>query len=303
MSFRAPLSFSDSCMNRQMARFPMSRYMGSKHAILPFLYEQLKDIQFTTVLDAFSGSGSVAYLLKCMGKSVTCNDFLNFSYHTANAAVANSHQQLCMDEVYDLLAPHASPKRFIEDTFQGLYFTDAENRLLDNLIANIQEMQNTAKQSIAYSAVVRACLRLRPRGIFTYTGVRYRDGRRDLTLTMEEQFIEGVKIFNDAVFDNGNRCSALNQDVFTLPNDQHYDLVYFDPPYVSLHSDNDYTRRYHFVEGLTRYWEGLQIQHETSTKKFRRIISPFDSKKSIYDAFDQLFKKYQKFYYCCFLFF
>ena len=293
MSFRVPLSFSDEAIYQQMVRYPTSRYMGSKHAILPFLYDNLKNIKFKTALDAFSGSGSVGYLLKCMGKSVTCNDFLNFAYHTANAAVANSQDQLCPDEVATLLRPHPNPPRFIEETFAGLYYTDAENRVLDSLITHAREMLNPAKQSIAYAAIARACLRLRPRGIYTYTGVRYMDGRRDLALSLEEHFREATQLFNQAVFDNKKPCAALNQDVFTIPDGQHFDLVYFDPPYVSPHSDNDYTRRYHFVEGLTRYWDGLEIQHETTTKKFRRIVSAFDSKRTIYDAFARLFEKYR----------
>lgn len=293
MSFRIPLSFSDETIYRQMARYPTSRYMGSKHAILPFIHDRLKNIRFTTALDAFSGSGSVGYLLKCMGKSVTCNDFLTFAYHTANAAIANSSERLCPDEVTALLSPHPNPPKFIEETFPGLYYTDAENRVLDNLIANTREMQNQAKQSISYAAITRACLRLRPRGIYTYTGARYLDGRRDLTLSMEEHFWEAVRLFNEAVFDNKQSCHTLNQDVFTISSEQQFDLVYFDPPYVSPHSDNDYTRRYHFVEGLTRYWDGLEIQHETTTKKFRRIASAFDSKKTIHNAFSRLFEKYQ----------
>lgn len=293
MSFRIPLSFSNKALSRQMARYPTSRYMGSKHAMLPFIHKTLKGLNFDTTLDAFSGSGSVGYLLKCMGKSVTCNDFLNFAYHTANAAIANSREVLCPCEVDELLKPHPSPQRFIENTFRGLYFTDEENRFLDNLVANICEVKNPQKQSIAFAAIVRACSRRRPRGIFTYTGVRYMDGRRDLTLSMEEHFRGAVTLFNEAVFDNGKPCQALNEDVFSLPEGQHFDLVYFDPPYVSPHSDNDYTRRYHFMEGLTRYWAGLEIQHHTSTKKFKRLKSAFDTKKTIHDAFSRLFERYR----------
>ena len=110
---------------------------------------------------------------------------------------------------------------------------------------------------------------------------------------MEEHFCGAVQLFNDAVFDNGQPCSSLNEDVFSLPIDQNFDLVYIDPPYVSAHSDNDYCRRYHFVEGLTRYWEGLEIQLDTTTRKFRRIPSSFDSKRTICGAFERLFDRYK----------
>jgi DNA adenine methylase len=97
---------------------------------------------------------------------------------------------------------------------------------------------------------------------------------------------------NKAVFDNGQFNRALNYDLFQIPVDLHFDLVYIDPPYVSPHSDNDYTRRYHFVEGLARYWQDLEILENTKTRKFRRLPSPFDSKKTIYEAFHKLFERF-----------
>lgn len=280
-------------IDTQLALFPSSRYMGSKHAILPFIYEVMKDLAFTSVLDAFSGSGAVSYLLKAMGKAVAANDTLHFCYHTANACIANNAETLDAEEVEQLLSPHPGPDDFIVRTFQGLYFTDQENRLLDNITAHIRAMPSPLKQSIAFAAIARACLRRRPRGLFTYTGSRYDDGRRDLQISLEQHFREAAACFNAAVFDNGQQNSAYNTDVFSLPQNLQFDLVYFDPPYVSPHSDNDYYRRYHFVEGLTRYWQGLEILEHTSTKKFRRIPSAFDTKQTIYTAFNTLFEKFR----------
>ena len=280
-------------VNAQLALFPSSRYMGSKHAILPFIYDVMKDLEFVTVLDACSGSGAVSYLLKSMGKAVTSNDFLRFCYHTAQACVANSSEHLSEDEVNALFSPHPAPQDFITRRFKGLYFTEAENRFLDNLSSHILEMTSPIKQSIALAAIVRACLRRRPRGIFTYTGVRYNDGRRDLQITLQEHFRSAVVMMNRAIFENGQSHLALNCDIFQIPESLHFDLVYLDPPYVSPHSDNDYTRRYHFVEGLSRYWQGLEILEATATKKFARIPSLFDSKKTIYEAFHRLFERYK----------
>jgi DNA adenine methylase len=279
-------------VNTQLARFPSSRYMGSKHAILPFIHDVMKDLEFTTVLDACSGSGAVSYLLKSMGKSVTSNDFLRFCYHTAQACVANNAELLSEEDVERLLSPHPNPQDFITRTFRGLYFTDEENEFLDNTVSHILAMTPPFKQSIAFAALIRACLRRRPRGVFTYTGMRYNDGRRDLQLSLEQHFRQAITLFNSAVFDNGCPNAALNCDIFQLPEDLQFDLVYIDPPYVSPHSDNDYTRRYHFVEGLSRYWQGLEVLEGTMTKKFRRIPSAFDSKKTVYEALRRLFEQF-----------
>lgn len=293
MVFTNRLVVSHEQINNQLTLFPSSRYMGSKHALLSFLNDVMGDLEFKTVLDAFSGSGAVSYLFKTMGKSVTSNDFLGFCFHTAQACVANSSERLSREEVEQLLVRCPECPDFISRTFRGLYFSDAENQLLDNLVTNILQMTSPFKRSIAFAALARACLRRRPRGIFTYTGLRYDDGRRDLQISLEQHFRDAVEIFNTAVFDNGQPHAAFNSDVFSLPADLHFDLVYFDPPYVSPHSDNDYSRRYHFVEGLVQYWHGLEILEYTTTKKFRRPPSRFDSKQTIYQAFCDLFERFK----------
>ena len=71
------------------------------------------------------------------------------------------------------------------------------------------------------------------------------------------------------------------------------DLVYIDPPYYSPLSDNEYVRRYHFVEGLARDWKGVEIQEHTKTKKFKSYPTPFSTRNGAADAFDKLFEKYK----------
>jgi DNA adenine methylase len=292
VALRAPLQTGTTELDARLSLFPSSRYMGSKHQVLPFLHRHLAPLPFQTATDAFSGSGAVSYMLKGMGKSVTANDFMHFSYQTARAIIDNCGTLLTREEVEELIRPNRRAGDFIQQTFEGLYFTDEENALLDTISHNIQKrLKNSYKKSIAYAALARACLRKRPRGLFTYTGVRYLDGRRDLQLTLADQFREAVNVLNNAVYDNGQENSAMNMDAFELPTG--VDLVYLDPPYVSSLSDNDYIRRYHFVEGLVRYWEGLKIQEHTSTKKFARYPSRFDSKTTVVDAFRGMFDRFQ----------
>lgn len=266
--------------------------MGSKQAIVPAIHRVLAGLEFETALDAFSGSGAVAYLLKAMGKTVICNDLLAIAYHTAAACVVNEELSLSAADVTRLLEPHPAAGRLIQETFQGLYFSDEENRLLDSALARLAELDEPARRSMAIAALTRACLRRQPRGIFTFTGRRYDDGRRDLRLSLAELIQEAADRLNQAVFVSGRPHRAYQGDVFALPDDLRPDLVYIDPPYVSPHSDNDYSRRYHFVEGLARGWQGLTIQTETRTRKFRRLVSRFDRSSTIYAAFADLFARF-----------
>lgn len=264
--------------------------MGSKQGILPTIWDAVKHLPFTTVLDAFSGSGCVSHMFKSKGKTVISNDFLKYSYHMVNALVANAHETLTESDRVMLLEPNTARKSFIQDTFHDLYFTDEDNLFLDNTVANIQRLTSPFKQSLALSALNRACIKRRPRGVFTYVGQRYDDGRRDLKLSLQEQFLAASRILNGAVFDNGQHNRALNQDVFSL--DVQADLVYLDPPYYTKLSDNDYLRRYHFVEGLSCYWQGVEILHHTKTKKLRKYWTPFDSRTEVYGAFERILQKF-----------
>ena len=50
--------------------FPATRYMGSKRALLPWIWASVAELRFDSVLDAFSGSGCVAHFFKRQGKRV-----------------------------------------------------------------------------------------------------------------------------------------------------------------------------------------------------------------------------------------
>lgn len=209
----------------------------------------------------------------------------------AKALVENSGTTLSKEEAEALLRPSAASDGFVANTFEGLYYTDADNERIDDIRANIRLMDDKYKRAIAMMALIRACTKKRPRGIFSYTGHRYDDGRRDLQISMEEQFLEAVDAINEAVFDNGMPNVSVQGDALALEA-EHADLVYIDPPYYSKISDNEYVRRYHFVEGLARDWKGVEIQEHTKTKKFKSYPTPFSTEAGAEDAFDRLFGRY-----------
>jgi len=278
-------------VTKRQENFPRTRFMGSKQKLLHFIYDNIKDLKGDKILDVFSGSGCVAYLFKSMDKEVHTNDFLKYCYMIAKATIENNNIYLDEKDIELLLKEDTEINGFIQDTFEGIYFNKKENQFIDRTYQNIQKLENQYKQALSLSALARACIKKRPRGIFTYTGMRYNDGRRDLKLSFQEQFLESIGLLNKSVFDNKRENRAFNLDVFEIPEDD-YDIVYIDPPYHTPLSDNDYSRRYHFVEGLMSYWSHVKIDNTTKTKKFKKFRTPFDSKRTVYDAFDRLFDKY-----------
>jgi len=276
----------------QALLYPSTRFMGSKNKLLTEIWAVASQFKFETCLDLFSGSGIVGYMFKSHGKEVFSNDYMSMSATFTKAMIENNTVTLTDSETLALLEIPKSLDNFVATTFKDLYFTDDDNYLIDVVRSNIKELKNPYKKAIAMSALIRACLKKRPRGIFTYIGNRYDDGRKDLTMTFRSQFIEAVQAVNSAVFDNKKENKSRHGDAMTIQN-KHADLVYIDPPYYSPLSDNEYVRRYHFVEGLSRDWQDVEIQQHTITKKFKSYPTPFSSRKGASEAFDLLFKKFK----------
>jgi adenine-specific DNA-methyltransferase len=275
---------------RRVADFPRLRYMGSKYRLIPHLAGVFAEVGGRTALDAFSGSGVVSYLLKTLGYEVTANDFLTFPAVIARATVVNQKVTLSAADIDEICGPAADDRDFIQCNFGGVYFTDADRAFLDSAWSHIDRMDGH-KQAVAIAALVLAAARKQPRGVFTFTGLRYDDGRRDLRLGMREHFRERAAEYNRVVFDSGRPCTALHGDVFAIEPGP-YDVVYLDPPYAPARDDNCYIKRYHFLEGLSVYWRGQPIMQETRTRKLAKRYTPFSYKRTVTDALRRAFGQF-----------
>ncbi len=268
--------------------FPRIRYMGSKYRLLPHLERVFAEVGGTTAVDAFCGSGVVSYLLKAQGYQVTSNDFLTFPTVIARASIANSSVRLEPELVDEICGPSADDRDFIQRRFGGLYFTAEDRQFLDSAWSHIDRLSGY-RRDLAISALVLSAARKQPRGVFTFTdSTLYADGRRDLRISLREHFRERVGDYNRVVFSNGLRSTVRCGDVFDIPETAP-DLVYLDPPYAPPRDDNDYIKRYHFLEGLSVYWRGVTIMENTKTKKLEKRFTPFAYKRTIEDALGRTF--------------
>src|SRR5690606_33488308 len=118
--------------------FPSTRYQGSKARIVDWIWGQISDLEFETCLDAFGGTGIVSHTLKRSNKQVTYNDLLRFNYYIGQALINNDETTLSEDEIKWILSRHndISYPSLISDNFQDIYFTDDENKWLDQTITN-----------------------------------------------------------------------------------------------------------------------------------------------------------------------
>src|ERR1700759_133750 len=114
-----------------VARYPRLRFMGSKERLAPPLAEVFATLPPGPAVDAFSGSGVVAYTLKATGRSVLANDQLAFTSPLARATVENGDTRLGEDDVAQLTAGNRDGRDFIATTFAGLYFGPDDHAFLD----------------------------------------------------------------------------------------------------------------------------------------------------------------------------
>jgi adenine-specific DNA methylase len=298
----AQLSFLEQ--ERTVRKPPSTRYQGSKAKLLSWIWDNIKDLDFRTCLDAFGGTGSVAYLLKSRGKKVTFNDYLQFNAIAAKGLIENSGTLLTESNVDFVLTRQSdfTYDNLIEATFHDIYFLDEENKWLDVVCQNIPRLANKYKQAIAYHALFQSCIVKRPYNLFHRKNLYMRTAevKRGFgnKATWDTPFVEHFQHFveeaNAAVFDSGVPCRAACRDAQVVPG--HFDLVYVDTPYLNRRGVGvNYFEFYHFLEGMADYnrWRD-RIDHRKRHRPLKALKSPWSDPKRIADAFAKLFERYRR---------
>jgi adenine-specific DNA methylase len=273
--------------------FPQTRYQGSKLKLLPWISDCLSshNLNYQTVLDAFSGTGSVSYLFKTLNKTVISNDIMPCNYYTSKAFIQNNDILLTQEDIRFLLQKHSiSYNHFIANTFQNIYYTDEENQWLDMVTQNIFNLDCEYKKSIAFWALFQSCIIKRPYNLFHRKNLHIRTANVQRSFgnktTWDKPFEHFFQKFileaNQAIFSNSYSHQAYCQDILHLSIPKP-DLVYIDSPYIPQKgSKTTYHDFYHFLNGLTNYYHWKQ-QIDYSSKNLK-LISPYsiwEDKKNI----------------------
>jgi adenine-specific DNA-methyltransferase len=257
--------------------FPITRYQGSKRKIIPWIYENIKDLQFQTALDGFGGSSTVSYLMKKMRKSVTYNDVMKFNHLIGKALIENQTIKFLPEDLLTLKQKndYITYAQTIQEIYHGIYYKKKENELLDLVASNVTQMNHYVgqeleyKKAIAYYALFQSCLIKRPYNLFHRKNLNLRTAKVKRNFgnktTWERPFETYLDKFiqeaNSLIFDSSIACRSTNQSIFDL-DETGYDLVYLDPPYLKKErssEESNYYSYYHFLEGLCHYneWESM----------------------------------------------
>ena len=291
-----------------ITQVPSTRYRGSKRNILPWIFDNIKEIKFETVLDGFGGTGSVSYLFKLMGKRVIFNDILQSNYQIGISIIENNRYILNKNDIKFLIRqnPFDYPE-FIQKNYRDIYYLNDENEWLDMIITNINMLSQKysgeilrKKKSLAYNALFQACLSKRPFNLFHRKNLYIRTADVPRTFynkkiwdeKFESLFIKFAQEISTKIFNNYQKNSAICEDIINIENT--YDLIYFDPPYLnsSKNDMDDYFGLYHFLEGIVDYenWGNrIDISRKNKPLKIKKLGW---SKKESEIKLDKIFKNF-----------
>jgi len=286
-----------------MQRFPRTRYQGSKRKLAAATLRCLGDLEYDTVLDAFGGTGAVAYAFKCAAKAVTYNDVLAFNHQIGTALIENSRTALDEETARSIgrrLEGVVYPS-LVEDTFEGVYFTPEENRWLDVAATNIARIECRYRRAIAWFALCQAAMAKRPYNLFHRRNLYMRtaDVKRGFgnkttwERSFDSHFLAAVAEANEAIVDLGRPCRAVCGDALDVKGT--FDLVYVDTPYVRKGGVGvDYRDFYHFLEGLLHYdrWADM-IDRGSRHLRLTREPNPWCVGARCGGQFRRLFGRYR----------
>ncbi|MBQ6236983.1 MAG: DNA adenine methylase [Bacteroidales bacterium] len=223
------------------------RYLGNKFKLLPFIRrivdEECNNV--TSVLDAFSGTGSVSFAF--LDKQLLVNDMMYCNYLAALCWF--SPQDVDIRRLEELLDYYNKVDTSREDnymyqTFRDTYFSADVCRRIGFIREDVERKYAASELNERERAAV-------------ITSLVYAMDRISNTYGHYDSYIQNATYNNDFELrlpkldyelNPGNRC--FNMDANLLANEVTCDLAYLDPPYNS----RNYCDAYHLLENVAR-WE------------------------------------------------
>ena len=159
-----------SILNKEIisAKFPQTRYQGSKLKLLDWIWDSISYLDFESVGDVFGGTGAVSYMFKINLKSVIFNDIQLFNYYTGLSLIENSFSFIEYSDLDNVFSKNTQADDKVRKLFKNIYFTDDENKFIDNYIANLRKYysDNKYKYSSLLWCLFQACIIKRPFNLF-----------------------------------------------------------------------------------------------------------------------------------------
>lgn len=225
-------------------KYPKVNYIGNKEKISSWIADNIPK-GTNSILDLFSGGGSVSYELKKRKYSVISNDSLFSSFAIAKGLIENDNIILD-DKALDNALTTPITQQDVEKVMwlaDNLYFPE-EIKELTKLLKYSKKL--TGYQKYIYIALLRrAMIRKLPYSRMNldwknikklrnedYSYKKYKRRRAYHNQSFSYHMNAELISYNEAVFSNGKKNFAKQEDAFKLLKKiNQVDVIYMDPPY------------------------------------------------------------------------
>ena len=235
-------------------------YIGSKYRILDFIIPEIWPAK--TLVDPFCGTCSVSYEAKKLGIHVVSGDNLLYPYMTAKAIVENNNHFLDDGDIQFLLSQKSTGRAF--DIYGGIYLTREVWDVIEAIRNGIEHITEE-KKALALMALCATTIYAHSSfGTFACK-TNFYDGRH-LVYTREQAigaFIKKCKQINSVVCE-GSGVAVYGDAIETIKNNR-ADVLYLDPPYVTMLSNTNYYKSYHLLENIIQNFK-LELNNNSRLK-------------------------------------
>lgn len=207
------------------------KYAGSKLKIIPYILETIKDLEINNVLDGFSGSTRVSQALAQVGYNVTSSDIASWSDVCGRCFLLHDKKTDYYQNILDELNSLEGYDGWFTENYGGdemmttkMPFQKKNTRKLDAIRDKIEEMElsDTDKAVILTSLILGLDAVDSTMGHFvSYLSKWSARSHNDLFLKLP-----------NLIKTEGNH-RVIQDDIFNVVENNHFDLAYFDPPYGS----------------------------------------------------------------------
>lgn len=227
------------------------RYLGNKFKLTPFIRsvvdEECKDVH--SFLDAFSGTGSVAFAFR--EKQLFVNDMMYCNYLASlcwfSPQTVNTHLLFELMEYYNNIDT-SQEVNYMYQNFADTYFSADVCRRIGFIRDDVEHRYTNREINERERAII-------------ITSLTYSMDRISNTYGHYDSFIQNG-VYNNHFelcmpnlnykLNENNQC--YNQDINILADNIECDLAYLDPPYNS----RNYCDAYHLLENVAR-WEKPEV--------------------------------------------
>jgi adenine-specific DNA-methyltransferase len=269
-----------------MNKLPKINFIGNKERLADWICDNFPK-NTTSIFDAFSGGGSISYYAKKRGLKVISNDILLTNYLLAKSLIENSSDKI-EEEDMNLIFSGKPIKGFMYKNYSNVLFFPDECMELDLYRRNIEKLSSNYKKALAFSLLRRSMIRKMPYSRFNidwdkikllrneeYSYKNYKRKRAYHNKSFKYHFIDNLEEYNGAVFKNGQKNTAYNDDIFNLLGRVEADVIYLDPPYTG--TMNNYFGFYGVIDEYIK------------NKKMEPFENNFMDKENSLLLFDKLF--------------